>query len=435
MSLTPAPGQFYGTGRGAKIPDASRTQVTTLCRVAEPNEEKETQADESEASSRALARTSKKARSSKAEEAQDARASEGDEGDEAEGADEAQAEGDKEEGDEEQEAPKPNRRERRRRKKVSDEDAVLRDRNARVRAQLTKKKDEQEESLDPLTTGEMIDDVLARSTARAGKWAKQNAGFLQVLVLALFVGGIGYGGYSWYATSQAEQASADLTTGLQADRGRVDAVGPVKQDGEEELYPVFKTPAARADAALAGYRKAQASRGSGTAILARLGEAGVLLDKRAYDEALAAYREVKASPLAAADPDVRGRAIEGIGFALEAKGDSEGALKVYRELDTITGLKGLKELGMYHQARLLTAKGEKEQASKLIKDARERLQTSGESKNFSYLLGVLDELTKQIDPTAATKKAAGGLNRKLTEDEVLKLMQKAAQPQPKDDHH
>lgn len=321
---------------------------------------------------------------------------------------------------------RPNRRERRRKKKLGDGEAEPRDRNARLRAQHARKqRAASEEALTPLSTGEMIDDALARGVARAGKWAKVNAGLLQGLVLVLVLGGIGYGVYSWQVGGKSEAASGLLSEAVQADRGRIDPAGPAPaKNGQEELVPVFRTAAERDAAALDGYRKARAARdGSGTAILARLGEAGVLLDKRSFDEALAAYREVKASPLAAADPDVRGRAIEGIGFALEGKGDPEGAIKVYKELDTLTGIKGFKELGMYHQARLLGAKGDKDSALKLLKDARERLQTSGESRSATYLVGVIEELQRKLDPSSAPKRGVGGAGKQMSVEELQKLQQ------------
>jgi tetratricopeptide (TPR) repeat protein len=219
-------------------------------------------------------------------------------------------------------------------------------------------------------------------------------------------------------SGKAEQASSELMQAVGADRARIDPAGPkpAAAGEEDDPFQVFKTPAERNTAALSGYRKARSARtDSGTALLARLGEAGVLLDQRSFDEALAAYREVKASQLAAADPDVRGRCIEGIGFALEAKGDADGAVKAY------------KELSMYHQARLLAAKGDKEQALKLTKDARERLQTTGEARNASYLSGVLEELQRKIDPSSMPKRSLGGPGGQASLDELQKLQQQVLQ--------
>lgn len=330
------------------------------------------------------------------------------------------------EGEGEERARRENRRERRRKRKVGAEDEMPRDRNARVRAQHAKKRAPDEAELPPLTTGEMIDDVLARTVHAAGKWASANANWLQGVVLAAVLGGAAWGVYSWRKTSTSETASRDLMAGVAADRAPVTDAPPAKPEraDDEEAPLTFKTGAARAEAALGGYRKAKAvSPGSGTSLLAQLGEAGLLLDQGRYDEALASYREVKASPLAAADPDVRGRAIEGAAFAIEGKGDSDGALKAFKELETVTGQKGFKELGMYHQARLLAAKGDRESALKLVKETRERLQTSGEARQFAYLVGVLDDLHRSIDPASAPKRSIGGADKAMGGEELQRLQQ------------
>jgi hypothetical protein len=338
-----------------------------------------------------------------------------------------------------EEARRENRRERRRRRKRGEAGDEPLDRNARVRARLQKKRTEAERVVEPLSTTEMLDDASARAFAAAGKWASRNATTIAALVLVAILGGAGYGGWNWYSMSKIEEASTELTAGVQADRGRVDEA-PAPKAGEEELTPVFKTNAARADAALDGYRKARSiAPSSGAAILARLGEAGILLDKQSYDEALAAYREVKASPLAAADPDVRGRAIEGAAFAIEAKGDKDAALKAFKELDSVVGIHGFQELGMYHQARLLALKGDaasKEQALKLLKDAKEKIQTSGESSHVAYLTGVVEELQHTLDPSTAPKKSVAGPNRQISQEDIDKMLQKMKQQagQHEDEH-
>lgn len=396
--------------------------------MADSKDDNETSAPQ-DAAARRKARHAARARA-RDEDTQesDAQEQDGDESDnEADARGEREGEGEGDEEAQEAKEARPNRRERRRREKLGEEaDAPSRDRNARIRAKHRPRKAaaEADENLTPLSTSEMLDDAVARGTARLGKWAVANATTLQFVFLALVVGGAGYGGYSWYTSSKIDAASADLGAALFSDRGRVDPSGAKPGSDEEEFFPIYKTSSERSTTALAAYRKArEAYPGSGTALLARLGEAGVLLDQRSYDEALAAYREVKASPLAAADPDVRGRCIEGIGFALEAKGDLDGALKVFKELDTITGIKTYKELGFYHQARLLAAKGEKDQALKLIKDARDRLQTTGEARNASYLMGVLEELQRKVDPTSLPRRGVGGPGRQLSLDELQKLQQ------------
>jgi hypothetical protein len=170
-----------------------------------------------------------------------------------------------------------------------------------------------------------------------------------------------------------------------------------------------------------------------------MGEAGVLLDKRDWDGALTAYNEVKASALASADVTVRGRALEGIGIALEGKKDIDGALKAFHELEN-TDSRGLKELGMYHQARILYAKGESDKAKGLLKSARERLKGTeasskspppgpgGESRPFSFLESQVEDLMRRIDPAALATEPAlpvpgAAAGKSVTPDNLKKLQE------------
>jgi hypothetical protein len=263
---------------------------------------------------------------------------------------------------------------------------------------------------------------------------------VQYVALAVILGGVGWGVYAWRTTSTSESTSADLMYGVLADRGRVMPDAPPPKEDEIAILPTFKSEEQRETIALAQYRKVEKEHPStGAAILARLGEAGMLLDKGAWDESLAAYREVKASPLGNADADVRGRAMEGIGFALEGKGDKEGAMKAFHELDSVAE-KGFPVLALYHQARLSWAKGDKETAAAMLKDAREKLKADPEEKNLVYLKNVIDELQRQVDPASVPKEqphlpTAGGGPEGMSMEQLQKLQEqiKAMQQKAKDE--
>jgi hypothetical protein len=338
-----------------------------------------------------------------------------DDADEAEGEEESDAEGEEEgegEGAEAKEAAAPPNRHERRRRKVKGDDEDVRDRNARLRQQLRQKRAAESErvNLAPLTTSEMVDDALARGMASFGKWARKNANNIQTALGVLILAGGAYGIYSWRTTSNTEESSSALFQGVSADRGRVlekDAPAP---KAEEEIYPVYRDPNERITTALAAYRATtEKFSGSGTAILARLGEAGVLLDKRSYDDALKAYTDVRGSALGQADLDVKGRAIEGVGFALEGKADHEGALKAFHELESVAGFK---ELALYHQARLSAAKGDKAKALEFVRSARESLAaaTPEAKAQRAFVSEAIDELHRSLDPASAPPKMPlGGL--------------------------
>jgi tetratricopeptide (TPR) repeat protein len=153
-------------------------------------------------------------------------------------------------------------------------------------------------------------------------------------------------------------------------------------------------------------------RGTGAAMPARLGQAGVLLDKRDADAALTAYRDVRSSPLACADGEVRGRALEGIGLVYELKAflnpSERGAmldeaLKAFRELEK-TDVRGFRELGMYHQARVLEAQGDRATALEVLKKVHAEISKQGEATVFPYLDTVVDDRIRALDPSALPAK-------------------------------
>jgi len=109
---------------------------------------------------------------------------------------------------------------------------------------------------------------------------------------------------------------------------------------------------------------------------------------------------VLATPLAAADVDVRARSIEGTGLAKEAKGDLAGALASFEELAKIDA-KGFEELGLYHQARVHTLQKNPDKAKELLKKAREKLSAPGEAgQAFPFLEAVVDGALRSLDPSA-----------------------------------
>jgi len=334
----------------------------------------------------------------------------------------------------------PTNRKIRRRRAVAgaaDGEENARDRNLRLRNQLLKKRIDQEQWSQPLSAREVLDSSLARFGDSLGKWLSKNAAAVQIVVLATVVGAAAYGIYVWRKGAGNEQASTALFQALRLDRGRVELPDTKKQrDPGDEDEAAFASQPERLAAVLPAYQQAaQKKPGSGPSILGRLGEAGILLDQRNYDGASAAYSEVRNSDLANADPDVKGRAIEGIGFCKEGKGDKEGALRSFRDLENVNGFS---VVGFYHQARLLAAKGDQEKAIAMLKTAHDYLQNhAAEFEGRTYWREALDGLHRRVDPTSAPPKRPAGLDRQMSMEDLEKLKEqfqraagKARGPQP-----
>ena len=66
---------------------------------------------------------------------------------------------------------------------------------------------------------------------------------------------------------------------------------------------------------------------------------------------------------------------------------------------------------MYHQARVLQAKGDKAKAIELLKDVAEARDASpGESHPFSYLEFVVEDRLRELDPDGAAAQGAQAMS-------------------------
>jgi tetratricopeptide (TPR) repeat protein len=314
-----------------------------------------------------------------------------------------------------------------------------RDRNKRLREELLAKRREAAKQAGApaapaqqgLAASEVAEDVLVRATASVTRWVSKHrstAGWI------LF-GGIAAGAalvFYLYRTETVTAAAADLLT-----RAAVVDQSPVLEPSADKRTPeqvaedprkIYPSVEERSKAALEAYDKVMAEHpGTGSALLAQLGRAGVLLEQQKWDDAIKAYDAVLASQLAPADADVRARALEGLGFAKEGKGDVDGAIAAFQQLDPIAGFKAL---GLYHRARLLYGKkNQADEAKKLVLEAREILEKSnielraaGGEASTRWLTGSVTALLQQIDPKAAPAKPANP-GPEMTQEQLRKILE------------
>lgn len=283
---------------------------------------------------------------------------------------------------------------------------------------------------------------LVDKTVKFGEWAQKNQKLLIGGGAAIAIGLSAIAFYVHHTHKREVEASALLAKAVQADRGYV--AEPPK-DADPELLaavgPFFKTYDERADAALAKYRDVEAQfPKSGASMLAKLAEGSLLLDKHDADGAIAAFVEAGASPLAAADKEVKGRALEGLGFAYELKALAmpaesakfyDEAMKAYKELENVVDADGFRELASYHQARVFEAKGDKAKAKELLVALVTKLDKPANllvPSEFVYLKQVASDRLRAIDPSALPKPSLPGQNGAIPE-ELRKMLQERMQQQ------
>ena len=275
-------------------------------------------------------------------------------------------------------------------------------------------------------------DALMATTLRAMDWASRNrstlvfGGVAAMLAIGLFAG------WTTWRVSRDEKASDLLAKGVGAE------LAPIKQGDEDseilKRLQFFATEDDKQKAALAAFADARAKYpDTGPGILARLGEAGVHLDRKEWDDALAAYSDVRNSSLAAADVNVRLRCIEGFGYAREGKGLLDDARRSFEELSNLDA-KDANALGLYHLARIDLQKNDRDAALHKLKTALDAL-TANPAVSSRFLKDQVERLMTRIDPSSVPKtpmangmSAMPGLNgpggsQQIDPETLQKLMQ------------
>ena len=291
-------------------------------------------------------------------------------------------------------------------------------------------------------------DPLIERTAKLSDWAKQNQKTVQLVGAIIAASLLGIAGWLWYDNKREVDASVLLAKAVADERARIGE--PPKDDKEKEALEgvlMFKTFDERRDSAMKKYKEVQDSYPkTAAALLARLAEGSLLLDKREPDKAIAAYNDVKGSALASADQEVKGRVLEGLGFAHELKArlneadkakNLDEALKAYKELENTVDVRGFKELAMYHQARVLQDQGEADKAKEILLSVKERVTKLEDNPGniplgpaFPYLKEVAMDRLREIDPSAAPKQASSpGGSPKVDPAQMRKILEEMQKKQ------
>ncbi len=245
-------------------------------------------------------------------------------------------------------------------------------------------------------------DALMTATLRAMEWASKRKTQLAYAVGgSILAGGIAFGAW-YYKATREEKATARISEGAFAE-----VVAPWWAPMEDpeivKRLPSFPSEPERQNWALVAYSDAKTKYGdTGPGLLARLAEAGILLDKRDWDGALAAYEDVRKSPLGQADAGVKFACAEGLGYAHEGKGLLDDARKDFELLASLTA-KNAKPQGLYHQARIDLQKGDKPAAITKLKAARELVIAPGAPSSM-HLKRQIDRLLGLLDPSSLPPK-------------------------------
>jgi hypothetical protein len=213
---------------------------------------------------------------------------------------------------------------------------------------------------------------------------------------------IGLSIYSWVDRRREEGATSGFEEAIRAEKGKIQPAEPSPTDfqmpGEDPTLPKYKTADERATAALAALEKLSKDYGSSdVAKRAGLLKAGALYDLGRYDQAANAY----SAAMSSADGALKFVAREGLALSIEAKALAEKdaaarnagldkALAEYKQLQPDE--KGYyHDVAVYHQARVLSLKGDKKGAAALFQQIVDKMPSSSIVGEARERLALLEE--------------------------------------------
>jgi tetratricopeptide (TPR) repeat protein len=206
------------------------------------------------------------------------------------------------------------------------------------------------------------------------------------------------GGAAYVVSTQYGKRDREAADLLGA--GLTTANAPIIKAGEEppgdapdESYPTAQARAEKARDAFAAVVKRFPDAKAAT--WARLGQANALSELGKHADAEKLYAAI--ADQQDADAFVRFRALEGLGFALEAQQKYDSALKRFAQIGELDN-GAFKPVSDYQQARMQIALGNKQKAADMLQALvkAERAKPAGEGSRFESIVGEAETLLTEL---------------------------------------
>lgn len=249
-------------------------------------------------------------------------------------------------------------------------------------------------------------DAFQKLGAEARQWLQERQRLVVIAISVLLLGGAGAALASYFSDRGEERAAKDLGQVLKL------LERPVVERKDEQALPVgekdppFKSEREKDEAirkALAEFRETH--KGTQAAATAALPQGHAALRLGEPDQALAAFKEyLDASPK---DDIMRASALEGGGYALEAKGQLDQALEMFDRLARENTGDYLAGMGLYHQGRILALQGKKQEAAKMFAEVGGKFAGSAAARLAADRLALLAAEGVKPPPPPASAPDAG----------------------------
>ncbi|AKQ66256.1 putative lipoprotein [Myxococcus hansupus] len=204
-------------------------------------------------------------------------------------------------------------------------------------------------------------DTFQKAGTEASDWLAQRQKIIGLAAGVLILGGVGVAIASEVSKRGEEKAAMALGQALTILDRPVEGVQPAQPGDTEKPFASVTERDQELVKALDAFRKEHGgTRSSATAALTE-GNAQFRLGN--YPGAQAAFAEFLKG--AAQNDPLRAEAFEGQGYALEAEGKFDDAIKAFEQMNAAGGA-FLVGMGDYHKARMLILLGKKEEAAQVL---------------------------------------------------------------------
>ncbi|MBX5481519.1 MAG: tetratricopeptide repeat protein [Myxococcaceae bacterium] len=246
-------------------------------------------------------------------------------------------------------------------------------------------------------------DALQRAGLEATSWIEGKEKYVVGLVVAVLVvfGGIAVADY--FKDRRQRQAQQELGAALEpVTRPVSEGTTPPDTSGDEKPFASQQEKDQAIIDSLTKFRAAH--EGTRSAATAALPLAEAYYREGKYDEAAKAFEEfLNRSPK---DDPLRAVALEGQGYAYEAKGDLDKAYASYDALSKLETQQFLDGMGQFHKARVLILQGKKEEAAKALAEIPGQFPNSAAARMATERMNLLAsqgvKVPAPVPPKSAT---------------------------------
>lgn len=245
-------------------------------------------------------------------------------------------------------------------------------------------------------------DAFQRVGAEARDWLDKRQKVVAIAVGVVLLGLLALLVARHFSNRGEEQASRELGEKLQILTRPVKGQEPAEPGATEPPFESVKAQDEALRQALEAFRKEHAGTHAAATAALPLGKAQQRLgDHDAALASFAAYLE------AAPEGDVlRAQALEGQGYAYEAKGQYDEALAAFDKLSKDAKSEFLVGMGDYHRARILALKGQKEEAAKVLSELSTAHPNTAAARLAAERLAVLGSQGVKLPTPAPAAKPA-----------------------------